>query len=353
VHRHGDRDRAARILGEFAQSCGTLGSAFYAGLLTRAAQDELAGGPVADVLAGTEGASSGAAYPLRLLAGVHALVLSGRAPALAAFYPSVGGSGDVDEAWPLFLAVITEEREEIRGWLAQPPQTNEVGRAAGLLGGLHVLAAHGLAIRLFEIGASAGLNLRADRFRVQLDSGQWLGPSDSPVVLAPGWTGRLPPLSPAPEVVERRGCDIDPIDPTTPEGRVRLQAYVWPDQTARLARLRGALDVAAAVPAPVVGLGAADFVDALTLVEGTTTVVWHSVMWQYLEAAEKERVLHRLELLGAGASDRARLARLRLEPVRNPNDDLEFRVVLQEWPGGGEERVIGVAPPHGLPVTWL
>ena len=131
-----------------------------------------------------------------------------------------------------------------------PPQTNEVGRAAALIGGLlHLVADNDdRPLRLVEIGASAGLNLRADRFRVELADGRSVGPAGSPVVLRDPWQGPLPPLRPRLVVVERLGCDVAPLDPATTEGRLRLTSYVWPDQLERLDRLRGALQLAARGP---------------------------------------------------------------------------------------------------------
>jgi hypothetical protein len=162
----------------------------------------------------------------------------------------------------------------------------------------------------------------------------------------------LPPLRPAVQVVERLGCDLAPVDPTTTEGRTSLTAYVWPDQLDRLARLRGAFEVAAGLPVTVQESGAAGFLDRLDLVEGTTTVVWHSVMWQYVDPAEQVRVEARLARLGAAAGDRAGLARLSLEPRRRRTGaEHEFLVVLQTWPEGAE-RVLGSASPHGIPTTW-
>ena len=153
-------------------------------------------------------------------------------------------------------------------------------------------------------------------------------------------------------MVERAGCDLAPVDPTTTEGRLLLTSYVWPDQLARLERLRGALELAREVPATVVAAGAADFLDGIELREGTTTVVWHSVMWQYLGPAEQARVAARLDELGAQASDRAGFAHLALEPRRrSPGAAHELLVVLTIWPGGVEQ-VLGRAQPHGLPTTW-
>ena len=237
--------------------------------------------------------------------------------------------------------------------LDRPPQTNEVGRAASLIGGLlQVVDQWPGPLRLFEIGASAGLNLRADRFRLALRGSAGVGPAESPVVLSDPWLGDRPPMGVPLKVVERRGCDTEPLDPTTAEGQLQLTSYVWPDQQERLDRLRGALEIASEVPAPVVREPARDFVADLQLAPGTTTVVWHSIMWQYLDAAERIAIERRLEELGSAADNGARLAHLALEPRRRtPSSDHEFLVVLRVWPGG-EERLLGSAMPHGIPTTW-
>jgi hypothetical protein len=275
------------------------------------------------------------------------------------YYPSVGGTAPADPAlawlaWPALRDVLVEHRDELRVALAAAdPQTNEVGRASALVGGLlHVVAAQGLPVRLAEIGASGGLNLRADGFRVEHVDGPAYGPEVSPVVLPGGWAGVVPPLGVDLRVVERRGCDLAPVDPTTPAGRTVLTSFVWADMTDRLERLRGALELARRLPAEVVAASAAEFVEGLRLAEGTTLVVWHSVMWQYLDAAERARVVARLDALGTGATPTAGLAHLALEPERRTSGARhEFLVTLRTWPGG-EERLLGAARAHGLPTTW-
>jgi hypothetical protein len=341
------------LVREQADACAVLGSPLYEYLLQRVADDIEAGGAAYDVLSGHEDDPGPSALALRLMGGVHRLVLERRAPALALTYPSVGGTGDPDAAWAALRPVLSEFAEELRAALAQPPQTNEVGRSAALIGGLlHLTADRDRPLRLVEIGASAGLNLRADLFRVELADGRSVGPATSPVVLRDPWRGPPPPLRARLEVVERLGCDVAPLDPTTTEGRLLLTSYVWPDQLSRLERLRGALELARDVPATVVAAGAGDFLDRVELREGTTTVVWHSVMWQYLDAAEQARLVARLDELGAQASDRAGFAHLALEPRRrSPGAAHEFLVVLRTWPGGTEQ-VLGRAEPHGLPTTW-
>jgi hypothetical protein len=138
----------------------------------------------------------------------------------------------------------------------------------------------------------------------------------------------------------------------TTEGRLTLTAYVWPDQQARFERLRGALALAQQATLDVRRESAAEFTDAITLEDGTTTVLWHSVMWQYLARDEQARTEQRIAALGESATETARFAHLFLEPTkRTPESWHEFLVVLTTWPGG-RRRILGSAAPHGLPVVW-
>jgi hypothetical protein len=338
-----------------AGACARLGSAMYAELLTRVAEDFEAGGPAVDVLRGHEDDPGPSGLALRLAGSVHRLVLERRADALAVFYPSVGGTWDVAGGWPVFRALLADAPDAVREWLDRPPQTNEVGRAAALMGGLLALRGlHDQPVRLFEIGSSGGLNLLVDRFRFVGPTGS-VGPADSPVVLDPAWVGPVPQTE-APAVAERVGSDVRPVDVRTTHGRVVLTAYVWPDQIQRIERLRGALDLAARTAYDVRWQSAGELVESLGLESGATTVLWHSVMWQYLPTEEQTRVTVRLEELGRTATPDAPLAHLYLEPVRRtPGSRHEFLVCLHTWSGGpeyGVRLVLGRSAAHGLPMTW-
>jgi len=336
-----------------ARACVDLGSAMYGGLLDRLADELEQGDPVlADVLRGHERDPGPSALALRLLGAVHRLVLQGDAPELEAFYPTTGGRWDLHAAWPGFVMTLTKRNAELRPLLDRAPQTNEVGRASALIGGLlHVAERHRLPIRLVEIGSSGGLNLAADQFRYVHEDGTSWGPVTSPVVLDPAWRGAPLPSADL-SIVDRVGSDLAPIDVTTPEGQLRLMSYVWPDQPARFERLRGAFAVVAAHPAPVEQRDAVSMVGSLSLVQEATTVLWHSVMWQYLSSSDRTAVAARIAALGGSATIEAPFAHLFMEPTRRtPTSALEFLVVLEAWPGG-ERRVLGPCAPHGLPTTW-
>lgn len=348
-------EHAARLTRDQAAGCRSLGSPLYGDLLDHAAADLTAGGPTLALLDGHLLDSGPSALALRMMAGAHALALTGEAPELASYYPSTGGTAAAGpgsiRAWHALRAVFETRRDEITPWLSRPPQTNEVGRGAALIGGLrHVAAAAGLPVRLVEVGASAGLNLRADRFHVSGTSSRY-GDAASPVQLGDAWLGEPPPAA-AIEVVERVGGDLAPIDPTSAAGRLALTAYVWADQRDRIARLRGALTLAEQVPVQLRQESAITTLQQLTLADGAWTVVWHSVFWQYLGSDERAAIDARLADLGASATSRARVAHLSLEPRRRaPDRPFEVLVTLTTWPRG-QSRVIGTAPAHGLPVTW-
>lgn len=328
----------------------------YGALLDFAADDFVAGGVVASLCAGWTLEPGPAALALRVAGTVHRFALTGEAPELARFYPSVVGADaapfDPGAAWVAFRDVLESRFADVQAGLSSPPQTNEVGRSALLVGGLlHLRSRFDLPVRLVEIGASAGLNLRPDLVRIEQAQGSY-GPFGSPVTLYDPWFGSLPPVDLPLEVVSRYGADLDPVDASSAAGRLRLLSYVWPDQPARINRLRGAFDLAAAVPVSVVREDAVATVSALKPVPGTVTVVWHSVMAQYLPEPVRRSLDAGFEAVGALASPDAPVARLSFEAYQLPTPaGVLFGLRLQTWPSG-EVVPLASAHPHGDTVTW-
>lgn len=339
-----------------AGHCRSAGSPLTAAVLETAADDLAAGtGPVAALLRPLEDDPPGSVPPLRVAGALHRLVLQRRAPLLALHYPTVGGTpGDVA---PAVRATVEEHLDDLHGLVRRPVQTNEVGRSCALLGGLlEVQRRTGLPVRLLEVGASGGLNLLVDRFAHEVADGVVLGDPASPVRLVRPWCGAPPSVDPAREhlrLVERRGCDPAPLDPASTEDRLTLTSYVWADQVERFERLRAALQVAAAHPPVVEQEGAAEFlrVQLAEPREGVATVVWHSVVRQYLPPAEREQVAALLATAGARASAQAPLAHLWLEPEQVGDGGFAFRLGLTTWPGGRTE-VLADCQGHGPPVVW-
>lgn len=294
-----------------------LGSPMYEALLRRMAEDVRAGGPCLAAL-GRNTELSCMLAPLLLLAAIHRMVLEGRLPEAARFYPSAGGQADVDALWLHFLEAVP---------LAVLPacvQTNEIGRSRALLPGfIEVARSTGLPLRLLEIGASAGLNLRWDHFSF-LDA---------------------PPI----RIAERRGCDLNPIDPAVDDSRLTLLSFVWPDQIERLKQLSEVIEIARRVPAPVDRCDAVDWLQ-FQLAEprpGVATVVFHSVVMLYLTEEGRKSVRRIMEDAGSRATNEAPLAWLSMEPGA---DQADIHLIM--WPGG-ERRLIAQSSFHGRDVKVL
>lgn len=332
-----------------ARSCGWIGSPLYERLLRAAATDAVAGGPVWRVLEPYAGDPPGSAMVLRFMAAVHRIVLRGRAPGLAAFYPSAGGRA-AEGAEEAFLATVAEHEEALRADTVQPLQTNEPGRAGALVGGfLTVAARFGLPLRVLEVGASAGLNLRWDRFLYEARGATW-GHPVSPVRLCDFNSDSPPPFDVHAAVAERRGCDPSPIDATTDDGATLLLSFVWPDQLTRIRLLRGAIEVARRVPATVDEEAASSWLRRFAQPrDGLATVVFHSIVHQYLGDEEAAAVTDALDEAARAASATAPFAYLTMEPG---DDEKVVEVRLTTWPGGDEE-LLAHSGYHGTAVRWL
>jgi hypothetical protein len=340
------QDAIAAQLQWQADACRLIGSELYAGLLERAVADVGELGPAWEILRGHEEDPQFSVLGLRLLGGVNRLVLTEREPDLAEAYRA----GSAPTASDCFHDVLRRNATELRELLGLPVQTNEVGRCAALIFGFGTVAAQTeLPLRLLEPGASAGLNLRWDRFRYEASGFSW-GPEGSPVALQLQLEGKPPPSLPAQiEVVERRGCDASPLDPTTPEGRLTLLTYIWPDQLERIARMRGALEVAAAEPVELDNEPAAAWAKRMLAepAPGRATVLYHSIVSQYLSDEERADLFETIRAAGEHATAEAPLAWLRMEPA-----DDRANLDLTLWPGGEDRRLARVGY-HGSPVELL
>lgn len=337
--------------------CDAHGSPFTARLMRSVGQGLLQDDPLLQPLRDWPGDPRADVLPLRVAGALHALVLAGRAPALAAVYP--GGGVAIDEAglWQRARDAWASHPDRFAAYLARPPQTNETGRAAVLLGGFLTAASwlpEPLPLRLLELGASAGLNLHWDRFHYAFGSA-WRWPAASTDAssvprLAPRWEGVLPPSSGL-EVVSRAGCDREPVDIRDPDECLRLRAYVWADQSERLQRLDAALAVAAASPVRVERADADEWIER-QLAEpaaGTLSVVYHSIFWNYLDAAAQQRIAHAMHAVGARATADAPLAWLRFEL---DDTQLAARLTWSQWPGP-QDILLAEADAHARCVRWF
>ncbi|HYD25732.1 MAG TPA: DUF2332 domain-containing protein [Croceibacterium sp.] len=290
------------------------------------------------------------ALPLRIAGGLHWLCLTGADRRLAPVYAGEVTDQRVIDA--LVAALAGEWDAKLVPWLDGPPQTNEAGRSASVMAALLWLSPRlGPQFEMNEIGASAGVNTMIERYRYEL-GGVAVGPADSPMRIAPEWRGPPPPASPV-EIVAIRGCDVAPIDLADPAAALRLKAYVWPDAAERMARIDAAARLAAERPPLLEREDAGTFVErrlAAPQAPGTTRVLYHSVMWQYLAPATREAITAAMDRAGARATADRPLAWIRLETNR---ETFRHELSVRYWPGGGEPVELAEAHPHGAWIEWL
>lgn len=329
-------------------------SASDAGITARvvaAVRDLLAAGEqgaLFDALRGWKGAPLADALPLRVAGGLHSLHLGGRDTDLSRIYVGEADVGDT----AIVGAAIRKNEEALLPWLDGPPQTNEAGRSSNFIAAMLWLADKGLPPRFecLEIGSSAGINLMLDRYHYDL-GGVEVGPSPGAMQFKPEWEGEAPPSHPV-EIVSTKGCDVAPVDLTDPEAAIRLKAYIWPEHTVRFERMEAAIVEARLAAPDLVRMNAADFVEqelAKPQAAGTTRMLMHSIVWQYVPADQQERVTAAMERAGAAATPERPLAWVALEANRVLHI---HEMVVRYWPGSEAGEVVTRAHPHGAWIGW-
>jgi hypothetical protein len=338
-----------------------MGSPFMQSLLAGLADSLTDATPVGAKVLGWPGDPTGMAdaLPLRLAGGLHALVLTEQDQDLAAAYIAAGAGrpargtpmspAEASSLTDAVLAALPRNEAFLLRWLDSAPQTNEVRRSIALIAAGHWLTARfGLPLVLSELGSSAGLNLLWDHYA--LTAGKvTFGPDDPTLTLTPDWQGPLPPVARA-KIRSRAGVDLNPLDLVT--DRLRLLAFLWPDQPDRAARTTQALDLAALLR-PEVSRG--DAIDWLatrlqTRHPGAVHVVFHTVAWQYFSTAAQERGQRLLAVAGAAATADAPLVHLAMETDdASPSDGAGLALTL--WPGG-QTLAMARVDFHGRWLRW-
>jgi hypothetical protein len=283
-----------------------------------------------------------------LMAATHFVVLEHPELAFARFFPSVAGDAAADPApagaeYPAFCAAHHAILAELLR--TRLVQTNEPARATALRLALHEVGQRVAGpVTLLEIGPSAGIQLRFDRWAVQT-GGRRFGPPDAPLTIHTEWRGNGPPpdLDALAPIGERLGVDLHPVDATDPAQRRWLSALVWPEHVDRLAQLRAALEVVAADPPELIEGDAIDLLpqlDATRLSGDAPLVVFHSQVRIHVPADRRAAFDAAIVALG----DRRRLLHVALEhrDERSP--------VLSLADSAGPDVDLAVAHGHG---RWL
>ncbi|HJV69216.1 DUF2332 domain-containing protein [Ideonella sp.] len=360
--------------------------ATLAGHLRRFAAESCAGEPLYRALAGLIAERplllellNAAPPPQRgstlLLAGLHDRLLElaerGQAlPALAAYFPSVGGERLPDGA--LADALDDFAATELGPWrdrvATRTTQTNEAGRSAVLWPALAAIAArHGnRPLALFDFGCSAGLNLLVDRVTVDFGD-EPVGAADP---AAPRLACRLvgpgrPPRTPW-RLATRLGVDRAPIALDDAPGLRWLRACLWPSERERAARFEQALALARAARHPVrrADDGLAVLADWLgTLPPQVTPVLFNSWVLAYFAPDELARhvervhtLVQRYRLVWLSAEDAHRLAATTglaaTAATAEPGTSTWWALTEPDDRRGVRSSLLARSHPHGAWLEW-
>lgn len=346
-----EQDQVLVSLHVQAQSCEAMGSHMYARLFRDLALDYADNGRTYALLAGRSQRPIHDALPLRLAGALHRIVLHGRDERLARHYPSVGGKPGEDFTADV-IAYMRDHLDEIDIALTQQVQTNEVGRSVVHLTLLHWLTSLGIHdIDLLEIGASAGLNLNCDRYYACSHQLR-MGDTTSPIRMMGDWFTHTPdvPLTAA-RIHRRRGTDVSPVDVSDHDDATRLLSFVWPDQKERFARTKAAIDIAQQ-HRPIVDHQSADtwVRDQLERPREHATMIFHSIVWQYLGSHVQKNLTRAISEAGQHATPSTPLVWARMEPD-GPHADVQVDI----WNGQDEPQHFRVAEVgyHGNGLKWL
>ncbi len=332
-------------LAHLSETCARMGSPFFAALLGFAAAAYVDDGVFRALV---DRHAHRSRVGLRLGGAAHYRALSAEAAEIAAHYPSTGGDGDARAAWHAIARDIHRHADRYDELFAREVQTNEVARAMPVLAAMLALAdAVRMPLRIFEVGSSAGLLLNFDRYRYGGEGWNWGNP-ESPVRLRNHIIAGAPShLDASLSVIERRGCDLHPLNAANAQDADTLLSFVWPDQTERFERLRAAIALARTHPLRIAQAGGTQWARANAQPHaGAASVLLHTVIVEHLSAKERESLLNVPQELGSRATGDAPFGWVRMEIA-----DKGYETRLTRWPGK-VETLIATSDGHAQNLAW-
>jgi hypothetical protein len=166
------------------------------------------------------------------------------------------------------------------------------------------------------------------------------------------WFTHTPAVPPtAARIHRRRGTDVSLLDVSDHDDALRLLSFVWPDQKDRFARTQAAIDIAQQ-HRPIVDHQSADtwVRDQLERPREHATMIFHSIVWQYLGTQVQKNLTRAISEAGQHATPMTPLVWARMEPD-GPHADVQVDI----WNGQDEPQHFRVAEVgyHGYGLKWL
>ena len=302
--------------------------------------------------------------PNMLFGAAHFLLLAGADHPLAAHYPAISGAErPFEPALPAFRDFCLSQRAALVELLqSRRMQTNVIQRCICLLPAFGLITSETQRpLTLIEIGPSAGLNLKWDRYHYRYPASgpatalEW-GDPESGVGLTTERRGMLvlPPLPEPIEVGSRRGIDLNPIDAGDADAMRWLRALIWPEHVERQERMSAAVAIARQHPPPLIRGDAVELIpglldEALAEAQGDTSIVVFAthVLYQ-LPRDERVRLLKSIEQF-------AHETGTRVDFISMEASGADFSELMLTTYGPEERRTrkLAEANGHGRWLEWL
>lgn len=285
--------------------------------------------------------------PNVFFAAVHFLLAETPKHSLSAFYGSLSNAPrPPSHAHHAFREFVLANRDRLLPLLeTRITQTNEVSRCTSLMPSLtYVHRSSGARpLALIDVGCSAGLHLRWDRYHYDYGVAQ-AGDPRSAVRLRCELRGDVLPPLPAvfPECAFRSGIDLNPIDLTNPIERRWFDALIWPEHAQRRDLARAAIDELRRDPPAIVKGDAVDVLDGelKRVPSDTTLVVYNSAALCQGGAVEEQAIA---AVLAGRSSDRP------IYWLHCENDEVVLRVLNN---GRRAETTLAKKDGHGRWLEW-
>lgn len=312
------------------------------------------------------------AVPLRFIAALHYIKLNRVEDKFISIFPDSSTAQAYSDAHKFHIIsdIIIQYQQRIIEFMKHEPQTNEINRSTTLLiGMLYVMKLfNNTRLSCYEIGSSAGLNTLFHRYCHNIQtidrhggiSAVKIGDINSSVQCTSDWITPLPTsltsLNITSDHITVRGSDRSPVDLHDSDSVTRLQSYVWPDNIDRLYRLQSALELAQSMNVHIDQYDACEYVlSYVKLHSNAITILYHTIVWQYLTHEAKHRIEQHMIELGRQATYDSPLVWLCMESTDQV--DMSYTVQCRIWPNASQHThqlpdriILAYCHAHG---TWI